>query len=175
MRNRYSKEFEDFVRKNANKCTKEELRQLIQTKYKIKMSIQALRRYINRHNIEKCIDYKEYNAREVHKCPVGTEKTTPEGTFVKTSQPDVWRRKTRVMYEKYHNCTIDDDDYIVFLNQDRNDFSKENLMKVSKREMTYLYNGKTFSKNPNLTKLGILSARLKIKANGKLESRTILT
>lgn len=164
MRNNYTKEFEDFVRENAKKHTREELRQLIQNKYKIYMSEQALRRYINRHNIEKYIDYKEYNAKDVYKCPIGTERTTSEGTFVKIGQPDVWRRKTRVMYEKYHNCILDDDEYIVFLNQDRNDFSKENLFKTTKKEMTYLYNGKTYSKNPKLTKLGILSAQLRIKA-----------
>lgn len=163
MRNKYSKEFEDFVRKNVKKHTREELRQLIQNKYKIFISNDALRRYINRHNIEKYIDYKEYNAKSVYKCPIGTEKTTSEGTFVKIGQPDVWRRKTRVMYEKYHNCILSDDDYIVFLNQNRNDFSKENLIKTTKKEMTYLYNGKTYSSNPNLTILGLLSARLKIK------------
>lgn len=169
MRNNYTKEFEDFVRENAKKHTREELRQLIQNKYKIYISEDALRRYLNRHNIEKYTDYKEYNAKDVYKCPIGTERTTSEGTFVKIGQPDLWRRKTRVMYERYHNCKLNDDDYIVFLNQDRNDFSKVNLKKISRKEMTYLYNNKIFSKNPKLTKLGILSAKLMIKIKEREE------
>ena len=169
MRNNYTKEFEDFVRENAKKHTREELRQLIQNKYKIYISEDALRRYLNRHNIEKYTDYKEYNAKDVYKCPIGTERTTSEGTFVKIGQPDLWRRKTRVMYERYHNCKLNDDDYIVFLNQDRNDFSKVNLKKISRKEMTYLYNNKIFSKNPKLTKLGILSAMLMIKIKEREE------
>ena len=164
MRNKYTKEFEEFVRANVNKYTKEDLRLLLQDKYNIKISSQALRRYLNRHHIEnKYIDYKKYNVRNVSKCSIGTERTTKEGTFIKVAQPDVWRRKTKVMYEKYHNCKLEDNDYVIFLNQDRNDFSKENLMTVSHREMSFLYNSKTFSSNPKLTKLGVLAAKLTIK------------
>ena len=166
MRNKYTKEYEDFVRENASKYKREELRKLIQKKYNIVMSKDSFRRYLNRHKI-KSIYNIENNVRNVYKCPIGAERTTNEGTFVKVKQPDTWRRKTKVMYEKYHNCKLNDDDYIVFLNQDRNDFSKENLIKVSQMEMTYLYNRNTFSKNPKLTELGILSAKLAIKANSK--------
>lgn len=170
MRNKYTKEFENFVKENVNKYTKEDLKLLLQKRYNIKISNDALRRYLNRHQIKnKYTNYKKHNARDVYKCPVGCEKTTNEGTFVKIAQPDVWRRKTKVMYEKYHNCKLEDTDYVIFLNQDRTDYSKENLTKVSHKEMTYLYNGKTFSKNPNLTKLGILSAKLMIKVKEKGE------
>lgn len=167
MRNKYTKEFENFIRENVSKYTKEELRQLIQDKYNIEISGEALRRYLNRHKIkDKYIDYKEYNVRNVYTSPVGSEHTTTEGTvWIKVAQPDKWRRKTRVMYEKYHNCKLKDEDYIVFLNQDKNDFKKENLMKSSRKEIAYLRNNKTFSSNPKLTELGILTARLMIKTN----------
>lgn len=71
------------------------------------------------------------------------------------------------MYEKYHNCKLKDNDYIIFLNQDNNDFSKENLIKSSQQEIAYLHNYKTFSTDPRLTKLGILSAKLMIKLKEK--------
>lgn len=165
MKNRYSKEFEKFVRENISDYTKEEFKLLLEDKFNINLSSQALRRYLNRHNIQnRYIDYNKNNARDVYKCPIGTERTTNEGTFVKVAYPDVWRRKTKVMYEKHHKCKLADTDYVIFLNQNRNDFRKENLMKVSHKEMSYLYNGKTFSKNPRLTELGILSAKLLIKA-----------
>lgn len=164
MRNRYTKEFENFIKQNITKYTKEELRSLLQSRYNIQMSSEALRRYINRHKIKgKYIDYKKNNVRKVYKCPIGTEKITNEGVFIKVAQPDNWRRKTRVMYEKYHKCKLKKDDYILFLNQNNNDFSKENLIKVSLKEIAYLHNYDTFSSNPKLTELGILSARLMIK------------
>lgn len=165
MRNRYTKEFEDFIRENVSKYTKEKLRQEIQNKYNIQMTEEAVRRYLNRHNIkDRPVDYRKYNSRNVYKCPVGTEKITTEGVFIKIKQPDVWRRKSRVMYEQYHNCKLNGDDYIVFLNQNNNDFRKENLIKSSRKEIAYLHNNKTFSSNPELTRLGILSAKVMIKA-----------
>lgn len=167
-RNRYTKEFEEFVKNNVSKYKKEEFRLLLQDRYNIQLSSDALRRYLNKHHIKgKYIDYKKSNVRDRGKCPVGAEQITKDGVFIKVAQPDIWRRKTRVMYEKYHNCKLEADDYIVFLNQDRSDFSKDNLIKSSRSEIAYLHNCNTFSNNPELTKLGILSARLMIKIKEK--------
>lgn len=168
MRNKYTKEFENFVRKNISKYTKEEFIQLTQDKFGIKLSTGGLRRYLNRHHIEnKYVDYKQCNSRNVLSCPIGTERITNEGVFVKVRQPDVWRRKTRVMYEKYYKCKLKENDYIIFLNRNRNDFRKENLVKLSKKEVSYLCNNKMYCEKPQLTELGILTAKLMIKANEK--------
>ena len=176
MKNRYSKDFEDFVRKNISKYKKEDFISLLESRFNLKISKTQLKCYIKRHNIEgRYIDYKENMVRSTQKHPIGAERMTKDGIMIKVAQPNVWRKKSRVMYEKYHNCKLNDEDYILFLNQDRNDFSKENLYKSSNREQCYLHNWGTFSKNPELTKSGILSARLTIKAKDKLESRTILT
>lgn len=166
MRNRYSEEFKQFVRENASKYNREELRQLVQDKYSLRISKDAFRRYLNRHKINNIHNIKN-NVREVYKCPLGTEKITSEGVFIKIAHPDVWRRKSRVMYEKYHNCKLNDDEYIVFLNRDNTDFSKENLIKSSRNEIAYLNNWDTFSKNPELTRAGLLSAKLMIKVKEK--------
>lgn len=166
MRNKYTEEFESFVRENISKYTKEDFLILLENKFKIKVSKNALKCFLRKHNIEgRYIDYKENMVRSTPKHPIGAERMTKDGILIKVAQPNVWRRKSRVMYEKYHDCKLSDDDYILFLNQDRNDFSKENLFKSSNREKCYLHNWGTFSKNPELTKTGILSARLMIKAN----------
>lgn len=176
MRNRYSKEFEQFVKSNVSKYKKEEFRLLLQDRYNIKLSSDALRRYLNSHCKElKYKDYKKENVRKVLKYPIGAERVSTAGTFIKVGQPDKWRLKKQVLYEKYHNCKLRKNEHIIFLNKNSNDFSKNNLKKISKEEFMYLHNWDTFSKNPELTKTGILSARLTIKAKEKLESRTILT
>lgn len=162
-RNKYSKEFKDFVSENASKYNREELRQLVQKEFNIIISKDSFRRYLNRHKIKAQYNIVN-NVREVYKLPVGTERITKEGVFIKVAQPDIWRRKSRVMYEKYHNCKLNDDEYIVFLNQNNNDFSKNNLVKSSRKEIAYLHDNKTFSKNQKLTELGILTAKLAIKA-----------
>ena len=94
MRNKYSNEFEDFIRKNAKKYNREELRLLAQNKFEIKVSKDAFRRYLNRRKI-KSIHIIKNNARNVYKCPIGTEQITKEGVFIKVAQPDKWRRKSR--------------------------------------------------------------------------------
>jgi hypothetical protein len=168
MKNKYTKEFEDFVRQNISKYKKEDFILLLEKKYKIKMSKDALKSYIRRHNVkDRYIDYKEYMVRGTAKHKIGAERMTKDGIIVKVAQPNVWRRKSRVMYEKYHNCKLTDDDYILFLNGNRNDFSKENLFKSTNQEKCYLHNWGTSSKNKELTKTGILSARLYIKAKEK--------
>lgn len=168
MRNKYSDEFEEFVRNNISKYTKEDFILLVEKTYNINFSKTALKCYLRRHNIkERYIDFKENMIRGTQKHSIGAERMTKDGLYVKVAQPNVWRKKTRVMYEKYHNCKLSDDDYILFLNQDRNDYSKENLYKSTNREKCYLHNWGTFSINPRLTEIGILSARLTIKAKEK--------
>ena len=165
MKNKYTKEFEDFVRENISKYTKEDFISLLENRYKIKMSKTALKCYIKRHKIEgRYTDYKEYMVRSTAKHKIGAERMTKDGIIVKVAQPNVWRRKSRVMY---NNCKLTDNDYVLFLNGDRNDFSKENLFKSTNQEKCYLHNWETFSKNRELTKTGILSARLYIKAKEK--------
>lgn len=161
---RYTKEFEDFVKKNVSKYSKEDFRLLLQDKFNISLSSEAFRRYLNRHKIKsKYIDYKKSNVRNVYKSPIGSENITDEGVFIKIAQPDKWRRKSRVMYEKYHNYKLKEEDYIIFLNKNNNDFSEQNLMKATQKEIAYLHNKKMFSSNPKLTKLGVLTAKLMIK------------
>lgn len=170
MRNKYTKEFEDFVRENVSKYKREEFRLLLEDKFNMEITTEALRRYLNRRHIEaRYIDYIEHNVRKdtVYKKPIGAEQITKDGVFIKVAQPDKWRRKSRVMYEKYHNCKLKDDEYIVFLNHNNQDFSKENLEKSSLKEMAYLHNKEMYSSNPSLTRLGILTAKLMIKVNEK--------
>lgn len=168
MKNKYSDEFEEFVRNNISKYTKEDFILLVEKTYNINFSKNALKSYLRRHNIkERYIDFKENMIRKTQKHQIGAERLTKDGLYVKVAQPNVWRKKTRVMYEKYHNCKLKKDDYILFLNQDRNDYSKENLYKSSNREKCYLHNWGTFSINPRLTEIGILSARLTIEAKEK--------
>ena len=165
MRNKYPKDFEDFVRNNISKYTKKDFILLVETKYKVKLTKDALKSYLRKHNIkERYTDYKENMIRGTTKHQIGAERMTKDGLYVKVAQPNVWRKKTRVMYEKYHNCKLNKKDYVLFLNQDHNDYSKENLILSTNREKCYMHNWGTFSNNPKLTKIGVLSARLTIKA-----------
>lgn len=171
MKNKYTQGFEDFVRNNISKYTKEDFLALLKNKFNIEVTKNDLKCYLRRHKIDgRYIDFKENMVRNTAKHKIGAERMTKDGIYIKVAEPNVWRRKSRVMYEKYHNCKLSDDDYILFLNQDRNDFSKENLFKSTNSEQCCLHNWGTFSKNPELTKTGILTARLFLKAKNRKEN-----
>ena len=101
------------------------------------------------------------------KIPIGSEYRRSDGMILVKISKNKWQYKNRLMYEKYHNCKLTNDDFIVFLNQNRNDFSKENLKRITRRESSILTNQKMFSKHKDLTNLGILTAKLMIKSKKK--------
>ena len=122
-----------------------------------------LRQYLSKRKIR----YKDYNVSKAHKMgkkiPIGTEYIKPDGmTLIKVSE-NKWEYKQRYLYKKYHNVELTSDDYIIFLDQDRNNFDINNLKKISRYESSILSNQKIFSKNPKVTQLGIDTARLIIK------------
>ena len=165
-RNKYTREFENFVRKNVSKYTREDFRLLLQDRYNINLSKDALRRYLNSHCKDvKYLDYDKSKVRKnVSRYEVGTERNRSNGTVIKVAAPDKWRLKHRVMYEKYHGCKLKDNECVIFLNQDRKDFSKENLIKISFNQFMWMHNNNIFSNDPELTTLGIKIVNLKIKA-----------
>lgn len=163
VRNKYSKEFEDDVRNMSSKLTQKELIEYLNKKYNLNLTKTLFVKYLYKHKI-RCIDYNYSKVRNMKKVPIGYEYTKPDGMIlVKVQKPDVWDYKQRVIYEKYYNVKLTNDDYIIFKNQNRNDFSIDNLMKITRHESAILSNKQMFSKNPEVTKLGVLVSKLMIK------------
>lgn len=160
MRNKYNKEFEDKMLKLAKNNNLDDLLIIAQKQYNITKD--QLRQYLSKRKIK----YKDYNCNKAHannSLPIGSEYIKSDGmTLIKIAQ-DKWEYKQRFLYKKYHNCELTSDDYIIFLNQNRHDFSKDNLIKISKLESSILSNQKMFSKDKKLTKLGIITAKLMLK------------
>lgn len=165
--NTYSKEFDNYVREKAKVMKKEELYNHIIKKYNLNISKDSFQHYLLRRNI-RCIDYDKTKATKMPKYQIGYERIRSNMTEIKIAQPNVWESKQRYLYKKYHNCDLTSDDYIIFLNQDRNDYSKDNLIKISRKESAMISGvRKLVSKDKELTKLGILIARLMLKAKEK--------
>ena len=88
--------------------------------------------------------------------PLGFEKEYAEQTYVKVDDRYIteelrnqkgfiretfnYRKKTNVMYEKYHNVNVDDENQVVIqLDGDKNNYSKENLYLIDQKAYrTYL-------------------------------------
>ena len=53
-------------------------------------------------------------------------------TLKHSKRKDGFVPKHRYLYEKYHNVTLNIDDMIIFLDNDKTNFSRENLYKISR-------------------------------------------
>lgn len=167
MRNKYSKEFEDEMKQLAPKNEFEKLYWIARQKYAYFITRGQLKQYLSKRKIR----YKDYNKNKVRKMglnkPIGSERIKPDGMIQVKITKDKWEYKQRLIYEKYHNIKLTSDDYIIFLDQDRTNFDVSNLIKVTRQESSVLANQKLFSKDSNLTKVGIDIAKLIIKLKEK--------
>lgn len=135
---------------------------LINEKFEENYDKNSLRKYLVRNRIP----YKknENMIRNVcERVPIGTEYIRKDGMVLIKISSNKWMFKQRFIYEQYYNVHLKSDDYIIFLDQNRNNFDINNLKLISRKESAYLSNQKIFSKNKEATELGIKIAKLHYK------------
>ena len=132
-------------------------------KYAYFITKDQLRKYLSKRQIR----YKDYNSNMVrdmgNNIPIGTERIKNDGMIQVKISPSKWEYKNRLVYSQYHNVKLTNDDYIIFLDQDRTNFNIDNLKLVSRHESSILSNQKMFSKDARVTNAGIQVAKLIIK------------
>lgn len=101
-----------------------------------------------------------------NKREVGSERVNVEGyTEIKVAEPNKWRLKHRVMYEKYHDVKLNPKQLVIFGNGDKSDMSKENLILIDNEILLVLNRNNLIKDNADLTKVGVNVANLIIKIN----------
>ena len=64
---------------------------------------------------------------------IGVESVNSKGFVkVKVEEPNKWKLKHKLMYEKYHNVKLTDNDIVLFLDNNKRNFDKENLILINK-------------------------------------------
>ena len=107
--------------------------------------------------------------------PIGTERKRDNNWYIKIKNnthlykshlitKENWQLKSRYMYEKYNNCKLNGDDFIIFLDGNEDNFEKENLIKLNKIECSHFV-GNKFSKleDINLRKCAVLYSQIQAK------------
>ena len=170
MRNRYTKEIKEYIKTNSQYYKREELRQEVEKTFGIKISKEQFHQYLWRHNIH-CKGYDKSKINNLkNKKPIGSESIKKDGMMVKVKIGDnKWQYKQRLIWEEYYGEKLTDDDYIIFLDQDKTNFDISNLRKISRRESAVLSNRELYSKEPVATETGIKVAKLIIKSKDKKE------
>ena len=135
----YSKEMFEFMQ-NGKHETRQELCDEFNKRFNLNLTLGKLRDLNTKHNLnignptrnmhnlrKGWIEVRGYETREI-----GDEIERGEDVpYIKIGNNN-YVAKHRYLYEKYHNATLDFDDLIIFLDNDKNNFSKENLYKVSR-------------------------------------------
>jgi hypothetical protein len=102
-------------------------------------------------------EHKSWN-----KCPVGTEKISPNGrTWVKVSDPNTWKSKHAVIWEKAHG-KVPKGCVIIFADRDKSNVSLDNLLMVSKRELVVMNRYGLIAADRDLTRIGRTIAQVKL-------------
>lgn len=164
MRRKYNKDLIEWLNNNASKYIVDELVPIVNKKYKETYTRVQLQRLLVRNKIE----YKYKNENKSHnmsKLPIGTEYVKSDGMVLVKVDKNEWKYKQRLIYEQYYNVKLNEDEYVIFLDQDRTNFNINNLKKVTRRESSILANQQIFSKIPEATRTGIQIAKLMIKMN----------
>lgn len=162
MRRRINTRLKDYCSNNSN-LTIDELLPLVNKEFNENYTRLELQKYLVRNKIP----YKYTNKNKVHsmsKLPIGTEYTKPDGMVLVKIARNKWEYKQRLIYMKYYNVKLTDNDYVIFLDNDRTNFDINNLECVSRRTASILSNQQLKSSNADITKLGIDVAHLIIKA-----------
>jgi len=107
--------------------------------------------------LRKSLESSWISARGFAEKNIGDEIFNGKATYIKTFNESKGRYgnyvlKQRYLYEIYYNVKLITNDFIIFLNGDKKDFSKENLYKAS-RYVCGLMSGNRFLTNNNLKTL----------------------
>jgi hypothetical protein len=85
--------------------------------------------------------------------------------FIKIADNKRYQRYGRYMWEKYHNKKIPKGYSVVYLNQDKSDFSKDNLVLVKNEELVIAKNRGLLTNSKKATKVGLTVAKLENKTS----------
>lgn len=102
--------------------------------------------------------------------PVGTVVVHSDGyRFIKLAEHK-WQLYQRYVWQKHHHRKLKKNQVVLFLDGNRNNFAPDNLMAISRKELVIVNRERLLTKNDGeLSKTGVLIAKLKVKINDKRE------
>jgi len=92
--------------------------------------------------------------------PVGSEVFKYGYWWVKTGEPNHWKAKHRIIFEKENGIKLGRDDVITFLDGDTSNMDKGNMVLLSNRENLEMNRSGMRSEDPSITRTGVAVAKL---------------
>lgn len=161
-RRKFNLEMHKWLEKHAEEYTAKELLTIINDKFNESMNDKQLRIYLAHYKIKFKFEKKK-KSHTNKSTPIGTEIVKSDGMVKVKVAPHKWEYKQRLIYEEYHGVKLRDDEYIIFLDQDRNNFDINNLKKITRKESAYLSHLRAYSKDKDVTETGVMVVKTIIK------------
>lgn len=174
---RYTKQQSEFIIKNYKGISSQELADKFNSRFGTKRAASSINAFKGHHKLRS--GYNNYfkpgmvpwnkgtkgltksNKGSFKPVPIGTIHSSETKKLIKTSNG--WQQYSRYIYEKYHNCKLNQNERINFLDNNNTNFSEENLIKVTKQEVARINHDGYIFDDAELNKVGINIVRLKMK------------
>ena len=88
-------------------------------------------------------------------------------SFIKVAEPKKWQLYQRYVWEKAHRTKLSKDQIVIFLDGNKENFDPDNLAVVTRKELMILNHEKMLTADKDLSKTGVLVAKLKMKIKEK--------
>jgi len=158
---KFNKQMYNYLQKHGEEHTLKEWHKIINKKFKEDFTLKETRKYFVRHDIKFKYEMpRKANGGLKLAFPIGAERTKPDGMVQVKIAPKKWEYKQRLIYEQYYGVKLRQDEFVIFLDQNKNNFAIDNLKVISRQESAYMVNQKLFSKDKNATETGILITKL---------------
>ncbi|MCF0163170.1 MAG: HNH endonuclease [Fusobacterium necrophorum] len=191
MNHSWTDEEKEYIKDICFYNTRKEIQEALYNKFNIKFTIEQIKGVMQRNNLKigeeglkktripwnkgtKGIckansgSFKKgrpsYNEKET-----GHEIITKDGYVkVKVKDPNVWKLKHRIVWESYYG-PVPANHVVIFADRDKRNFNIDNLILVTRSELMKMNWNSLLKYDPKLTKLGLMVAKVIIKAEERKE------
>lgn len=146
----------DYIHKNYQGIGNKQLAQRIRETLGFSITDRQVEAYKSRNRLDSGI-----KGNTGYGSPAGSEWSHKGYVWVKVSNPNGWRPKHHILFEEYNNQKVPKGHIVTFLDGNRRNFSKENLVLITKAENKTLNQNGFRSGQGEVTKAGIAIAKLK--------------
>ena len=153
---KWTEEYIGYLREIAEGRSHKEITKLMSNKFNYGFNVKQIRNLLHRNGI------KTGTKSGIKPKEVNTIVQYSNGHIRIKEKQGSWKCNHRYIYEKHHG-KIGEGNYIIFLDGDKTNFSIDNLVEVSKKQLLYINKNNLKYDNAELSKAGIEVANLMIK------------
>ena len=186
----------EFLKNNVKGITTPELTKMFNEEFETDLTVTQVKSFLNRNKLTNGVDCRftknhiphnkgmkgvyskgcektwfKKGQRSVNCRPVGSERVTVDGyTEIKVADPNVWELKHRLKYIEYHG-EIPKGYVVIFADKNKSNFSKDNLIAISRNQLKVMNKNNLIKDNIELTQIGINIANVLIKIGERKKSK----